>query len=306
MQIVSRLTALVLAGLPCIASAIAGEFVKIPWNGDYPHNNERTWSKDYELGWSRSFMNGTPQEKGIVKREGVLNAEIYQPKSDGPQPYIVLMHGCAGMDSNTKKWASEYADFFQRQGLGVLVLDSFTTRGVKESCGKPDGHWGRRRSEDAYSALDYLVARKDADRARVFLLGRSNGGLATVMALEDVMAKHHANKFAMGFALVPACRGKITANFYAPLFIFSAGQDDANPAEKCVELAKHERQAGHSTVKTIIYRAALHGYMDRVPPHRFHGWRMGFNEPTAKDTLRTIASFLQLEQPPIKSGVEFR
>ena len=31
---------------------LAGEKVQVRWNGNYLHNNERTFSEDYQLGWS--------------------------------------------------------------------------------------------------------------------------------------------------------------------------------------------------------------------------------------------------------------
>src|SRR5262249_39415573 len=150
----------------------------------------------------------------------------------------ILMHGCGGMDQNARKWVIEYADFLNRAGYGVLALDSFTTRHVKESCGPPDGHWGRRRSEDAYSALEYLVQAGYADPNQVYVLGRSNGGLAVLMALEEIIGRNHPHRFAGGFVLVPSCKDKKTARFYAPLAVFAAGHDDANDPKHCVEMAE--------------------------------------------------------------------
>ncbi len=64
--------------------------------------------------------------------------------------------------------------------------------------------------------------------SRVYLVGRSNGGSAVLMAIEKIMSVHHPYKFAAGFSLVPACRAKVTAEFYAPLIVFIAGDDDAS------------------------------------------------------------------------------
>jgi dienelactone hydrolase len=299
----SSLFALALLAAPGIASAC--EPVSIKWNGDYPHNNEKVWSKDYDFGWSKNFLNGTPQENFKVQREGSLRASICNSGS-GKRPFVILMHGCGGMDANARRWSQEYANYFNGKGYGVLILDSFTTRGVRETCGKPDGHWARRRSEDAYSAAEYLSKTDYADMEKVHLVGRSNGGSATVMAMEDVMAKYHPHKFKMGFAMVPGCGGKITANFYAPLVILAAGQDDANSPEKCKALAQHSRATGHPLVKTVVYRTALHGYMDNVPTHIFHGWRMGYDAFAAEDSVRLMIEFMAKGPSITQSGVEFR
>lgn len=297
-----------LAGLGLLAAssvACACEPVSIKWNGDYPHNNDKVWSKTYDLGWSKNFLNGTPQEGFKVQRDGSLRGSLCKAR-EGRGPFVVLMHGCGGMDANARRWAQEYVTYFNGKGYGAFILDSFTSRNVHDSCGQPDGHWGRRRSEDAYSALDYLASTGAADMEQVYLVGRSNGGTATVMAMEDVMSKYHPFKFKAGFAMVPGCGGKITANFYAPLIIFSAGRDDANSPDKCKALAEHTRAANHPLVRAVIYRTALHGYMDQVPIHQFHGWRMGYDAFAAEDSLRLMTEFMTNGAEDAQSGVEFR
>lgn len=66
------------------AGGLAGEKVQVKWNGNYPHNNERTFSESYRLGWSKNFMNGFPEENGVVQRDGFLPAELFKPKGSGP------------------------------------------------------------------------------------------------------------------------------------------------------------------------------------------------------------------------------
>ncbi len=70
---------------------LAGEKVQVRWNGNYPHNDERTFSADYQLGWSKNFMNGFPEENGVVQRDGFLPAEVVKPKGPGPFRFVVLM-----------------------------------------------------------------------------------------------------------------------------------------------------------------------------------------------------------------------
>ena len=137
----------------------------------------------YDSGFSKNFKNGTPQEFGDVKKDGELKAEIITPKdTTGPVPFMIVMHGCGGMDTVTKEWAHRVSDQLTAEGLGVLVLDSYTTRYVDNSCGMPDFHWGRRRADDAYSALDYLIENKLAKPNEVYLMGYSNGGIATLIS----------------------------------------------------------------------------------------------------------------------------
>jgi dienelactone hydrolase len=277
--------------------------VKIPWNGDYPHNSDKIWSPAWTFGWSKNFLNGTPDEHGRVRKDGSLDAQVFLPAGSGPFRFVVLLHGCAGLDNITRKWIDEYAGFLNGHGVGVLALDSFSARAVHESCGKADGHWGRRRSEDAYSALDWLATSGYARMDEVYLIGRSNGGLATLLALENVMGRNHAQKFKAGIAMVPSCRGKTDAKFYAPLIILAAERDDANPAGSCEALAQHERPS-EPPLMLIVYRSAFHGYMDHVALHLFHGWRLGYNQKAAQDTLKVIER--TIGGGAVESKIEYR
>jgi dipeptidyl aminopeptidase/acylaminoacyl peptidase len=199
------------------AGGLAGQKVQVKWNGNYPHSNERRFSASYRLGWSKNFMNGFPEENGVVQRDGFLAAEVFKPKGSGPFPFVVLMHGCGGMDSVATRWVETYSQFLGHEGVGSIVLDSFTSRKVGDVCGKTtEGDWARRRSEDAYSALEFLATTGYADMSRVYLIGRSNGGSAVLMAVETIMSVHHPYKFVAGFSLVPACRAKVSADSPLP------------------------------------------------------------------------------------------
>ena len=299
---IARATAIASLLLFNSAHSLAGEKVQIRWNGDYPHNNERVWSQDYILGWSKNFMNGAPEENGVVRREGYLAAEVFKPKGAGPFPFVILMHGCGGMDKVATQWAETYTDFLNDAGVGTVVLDSFATRNVKSNCGPPDGHWARRRVEDAYSTLEYVASTGYADISRVYVAGRSNGGRAVVKIMEKSMARHHKHKFAAGFALVPNCATKKNDDFYAPMIAFIAGDDDANPASHCIEMGQKKRAADHPPLKVIVYDGAYHGYMDNMPFRYFNGWRMGYSHSPTQDTKRQILAHLKGE--PIQSGVE--
>jgi dienelactone hydrolase len=80
-------------------------------------------------------MNGFPEENGAVQRDGFVPAELFKPKGSGPFPFVVLMHGCAGMDSVEARWVETYSEFVGREGVCAIALDSFTTRKVKDVCG---------------------------------------------------------------------------------------------------------------------------------------------------------------------------
>lgn len=279
--------------------------VKIPWKGDYPHNSNKHWSKDnpYDFGFSKNFKNGTPEEFDEVQKDGELNAFIYSPKYvGGPTPFVILLHGCDGLGTLSKEWAAHVANVLNPQGVGALVLDSFTTRYVDRTCGPADLHWGRRRADDAYSALDYLIEKKRAKANEVYLMGYSNGGTTTLVAMTTQEADH-PHRFAAAFAVAPGCSPSLqrSALYTGPIIVFMGDHDDANNPKWCEELAKTKRSV---PVQMIEYHGANHGFPVNAPEHEFMGWHLSYNPTAEKDMMQTIVSAVKTKK--FGKGIELR
>lgn len=295
---------LFVASLLLLVPANAAE-VRIPWKADYSHNSNKHWSKDnpYDSGFSNNFNNGAPEEFGQVKKDGELKAEIILPKDvSGPIPFMIMMHGCDGLGTLAKEWGQRIADALNPEGFGVVLLDSYTTRYVDNSCGMPDLHWGRRRAEDAYAALDYLIEHKLAKPNEVYLMGQSNGGLATMVALSK-RESDRKHRFAAGFPVVPSCISVTIkqGEYYSPMIIFAAEKDDANLSKYCVEMMKKKRS---TPLQLIMYRGSDHGFMMKSAPHVFHGWHLSHNPAAENDMMQTIASALRTGR--FVTGMELR
>jgi dienelactone hydrolase len=288
-----------------ISTAAWAEPVKVPWKGDYTHNGETVWSPEnryHKSGLTKNFMNGAPEEHGKVQREGVLNAEQLLPKTDLPVPFVILMHGCSGAtDPVVQRWSHRVAKTLNDKGYGVLILDSFTTRNVQSTCGSPNYHWGIRRVEDAYSAMDYLVEKKLAKPDDVFVVGRSNGALTAIMIAEDYEVRDHQHLFAGSFAISPTCLGLEKLVFAAPFIVFVGDKDDAVVDVKACE-ALHER--ADSPLRVTEFKGVTHGYEDEGANSVFHGWRMKYDPKAEKYTMATI--FELLKSKDFKSGIEYR
>lgn len=281
--------------------------VRIPWKGDYPHNSSKHWSKDnpYDSGFSNNFNNGAPEEYGQVKKDGELKAEVLLPKgTTGSVPFMIVMHGCGGMDTVTKEWAHRVADLLTTEGFGVLILDSFTSRFVDKSCGMPDFHWGRRRADDAYSALDYLIENKLAKPNEVYLMGYSNGGIATLISMTK-KEEDHKYRFAAGFPIAPNCLPLSVkyGDFYSPMIVFIGDQDDANIPAPCRELGNRKRAV---PLQLVEYKGANHGFVIKQAPKVLHGWtdakgvahmwHMNYNEVAERDMMQTIVSAIKTKK----------
>jgi dienelactone hydrolase len=291
------------------------EMIKIPWKGDYAHNSSRTWSRDnpYDSGFSKNFLNGAPEEGGKVQKDGELWIETVLPENTtGPIPFMLVLHGCTGISSLTSLWAHHVARVLNAEGVGVLILDSYTTRLVNSSCGMPDFHWGRRRADDAYSALDYLVDQKLAKPDDVYIMGQSNGGLATLVALTKKV-NDHKYQFAAGFPVVPSCINLPTksADYYHPLIVFVGEKDDANDPKHCIEMLKKKRA---TPIQLIGYKDADHGFMTDYQTRvmkgwtdsngKAHDWHLSYNPGAEKDMMQTIMSAIKIKK--FAKGIEFR
>ena len=106
-----------------------------------------------------------------------LNAVLWQPAGRGPHAAIVLMHGCAGMNTRAGQPFPRDTDWARRlSALGYLILqvDSLTPRNEGSLCGQGNDRRVRmsvERARDAYAALLFLQARPDVRPDRIALMG---------------------------------------------------------------------------------------------------------------------------------------
>jgi dienelactone hydrolase len=287
--------------LVTLTSAISAhaETVSIKWKSSAPI----PWipGNDFIDGYTPNFRNATVEEKGKVQKEGELSAELIVPKgTKGPIPFIVMMHGCSGMNPTLKKWAYEYGGKFVGAGYGVLILDSFGPRGVTGDgiCADPSQlEWARRRVDDAYSALDWLIDNGKADPKRVYLLGRSHGATATLIALNEKIGNIQKNKFAAGFPMQPSCAYIKFVKYYAPVHQFLAEKDTAANPVICADMGKSDRPI---PVTTKVWPGATHAYQDREPTRTYpiagKIVKLEYNAPANEGTIKAILSILNAEK----------
>jgi dienelactone hydrolase len=150
------------------------------------------------------FLERKAKEQGVAlpsPQATPLIGYLTRPPGDGPFPAVVLMHGCGGIHAHVKEvWPERLVSW----GYVTLVVDSFTTRNIENSCKTylPD------RVFDAYGALDFLTKSGFVDARRVALMGFSAGGIATLEATkiegnEQLISMTGARRSAAG----SGCRG---------------------------------------------------------------------------------------------------
>jgi dienelactone hydrolase len=200
-------------------------------------------------------------ENIVMEHDNVaVNATLYQPFGTGPFPAVVLLHGCAGLLDKHTGWAKQLVKW----GYAVLIVDSFSTRGVERLCEADDEEWvsmSRARADDADAALAFLSSRKKIDAGNIGLMGWSYGG-TTVLEL----VTSEADGYRAAVAFYPSCwqylqRHPETDVFKssAPLLIIHGTADDWTLIKHCRVIVQRAKTGG-GIVSIVEYADARHDF----------------------------------------------
>lgn len=115
-----------------------------------------------------------------------LAGTLTLPEGPGPFPAAVLISGTGPQDRDETieghKAFAIWADALTRRGVAVLRYDD---RGVAASTGNYGAATQADFALDVKAAFDWLAARPGIDRARIGLIGHSEGGTFAPLAMQD-------------------------------------------------------------------------------------------------------------------------
>lgn len=236
-----------------------------------------------------AFLERKAREQGVTLPHVPithLQGYLSRPPGDGPFPAVVVMHGCGGIHPNTKTyWPQRLISW----GYVVLVVDSFTTRGIEDTCQR----YLPERVFDAYGALDYLSTLPFVDAGHIALIGFSAGGIAALEATktegnEQLMDR----KFKAAVGYYPVCaphEGDATV----PTLILNGDLDDWSPVARCRQRISHLSGKGPS-VELDVYPGAYHAFdaPDIATPKIKLGHREEYNAAAAEQSFIRVKAFL--------------
>jgi dienelactone hydrolase len=190
-----------------------------------------------------------------------VSAELLVPtRAAGPVPAAILLHGSDGLSALQYR----YAHAFVRRGIAVLLIDSFTARGVHDTLHDPGSVTPYSMLIDAYKALALLQTHPAIDPGRIALVGWSKGGMVADWASRvryRAMLSPRGPALAAHVAFYPWCGEQhlpvqLTG---APLLYLVGERDDWTGTQPCIDYVERVREAGFQ-VKLSIYQHAEHGF----------------------------------------------
>lgn len=252
------------------------------------------------------FRNATPLSPLRVP------AHVVRPAGAGPFPAVVLLHGCHGVSASTHDWARWFAE----RGYVALVVDSWRARGVPDGCVP----WAPQtknteRFDDAVGALRFLHRQPDVDRARIGVIGWSNGGVFSTALVNGPSLERARRRgvtlpepgFRAAVGVYPGGCYSLTRELVTrPLLVLLGGADDWTIPSACAEMVSAMRGRG-ADATLVLYPGAVH-YFDvegqpraflpevsnRNKPGECCGATVGYDASAAADARRRVAEFFGL------------
>jgi pimeloyl-ACP methyl ester carboxylesterase len=108
-----------------------------------------------------------------------LNCELLLPEEGaGPFPVVILSHGFNGCSEHS----IPYAERFLAHGIAAVIFDFIGGAMESRSGGRMEDMSVKTEQEDLLAVMEKVRSLPELDGKKLFLLGRSQGGLVSAMA----------------------------------------------------------------------------------------------------------------------------
>jgi len=249
---------------------------------------------------------GTPESRIDVP------AQLWRPAAARASA-VAIFHGCGGVGQNNTRMA----ELLRSWGYVALVVDSFSSRGLKDVCGRnwPTQADAERRALDIDAAGRWLQVQEFVKPAQQAFMGYSYGGgvgLLRVLSARTDGGPSVGWRAAvlvypdcgLGEAIGPALRPRLAT------LIAMGALDDWTPVKQCEALLSRVT-VDRSLIETRIYPNAHHsfdalglpvryieGVGNRSKPGGCCGAHYGANEAAWKAFASDVKTFLAEQLPP--------
>ena len=202
------------------------------------------------------FLTGSKSGKSAQ-----IGGELRLPVGSGRFPVVLLVHSCGGVGANVDGWAQE----FNSIGVAAFLVDSFTGRGIVQTCSDQSqlGHLAM--IYDAFRALDLLSKHPRIDASRIAVMGFSKGGFAALYSSMKRFQRMYGPsnvEFAAYLPFYARCETHYIDDEQVsdrPIRIFHGEADDYVPVAPCRAYAERLRKTG-ADVQITVYPGARHAF----------------------------------------------
>ena len=191
-----------------------------------------------------------------------IAAQLYRPAGTGRAPAVAIFHGCGGPGQNTARMA----ELLKGWGYVALVVDSFTSRGLKDVCGRnwPTQADAEKRAIDIDAAGLWLGEQDYVKGSQTAFMGYSyGGGVGLLRALNARTDIRVPSGWRAAILVYPDCGlGEAIGTKLRPrlpVMIAMGALDDWTPVSQCQALLDRV-SVGRELIETHVYEGAHHSF----------------------------------------------
>lgn len=190
-----------------------------------------------------------------------LKPLLLKPASAPPWSVVVLPSNCGGLDD--RMWHF-WAPAFTRQGIAVLLVDSFNPRGFASLCHNQFQLTVGARLQDVHQVLDHLRRDPRVRPDRIALGGHSVGGTTAYQSafagVLPMLGRPPGSGYNAFIAAAPSCNLIYKSReLLGPTLLIGGDKDDWTPVAPCLSELEKARAQGQP-VQTLIFPGAHHTF----------------------------------------------
>ena len=122
---------------------------------------------------------------GEVPPPLAVDAKLFLPPGQGPFPAVIIVPGSGGVIPANL----DTANTLTSTGIAALIVDPFTARGIIDTRSDQSQLTWAASTYDVFSALKFLMARREIIPTKIGAIGHSRGGTAVLQAAMRPMAQ---------------------------------------------------------------------------------------------------------------------
>ena len=192
-----------------------------------------------------------------------IDAQLYIPlKAKFPIPVVVIAPSSGGVEEVREIY---YAKELSKQGIAALIVDSFKSRGLKNSLYNQSQLESWQVENDAIAALRFLRSDERFDKQHIAIMGVSKGGTVAMDSAFNIRRKWAGVDdiaFNAHVAISPECNWTVQSDKTtgAAMLFLLAELDDQTPSRACLSKIEKMKASGNEHIEARVYKGIHHAW----------------------------------------------